>query len=264
MAIKIDELEDKLSKIRETIRERLGREFVVLIYKSNGDGIIEEDVQILKYFLEHIPAKNLTIVLHGEGEDFVSAVYMTHVLSEDLSTYNAYVPLQCSSALCCLFLKANKLIRAKDCLITQVDPIIQVDGRWFRAIKNMHSENTILQEQARSVLHYARFHVTQLIGTKPSLFKFKDVDYDDFGHTEEIVTQFMNQEQHTSSITIKEMINLDLNVEENDDKELLTNSKQLIELCQEYLKEENKRMMLVSSTSIILNNEEGHLIIPDK
>ena len=155
------------------------------------------------------------------------------------------------------------MIFFSDAKITQIDPVYQHNGIWFRAIKQLKSEDQFLKENANKVFHFASFQITQLLTKKPSLFKFKDVDYDDFGHTNEIVSIFMNKEEHSSIILSSELQGLDLNVRESKDRTLFELMRDLISKCQNFLNVENKRLILLSSADIENGGEIYHFIVPD-
>ncbi len=258
----IDKLETQMKPLREEIKKALNREFLLLAYNLKfPEGIIESDSTLLMDFMDNNKNPNLTIILHGGGGDFATGVLMAHILRK-LNYFHTYVPKLCCSAMCCMFLKSDKLSVSGNSEISQIDPVFQLGDRWFRAIKEIHSLDTVLKENSRRVFNFAEDHVIALIKDKPSLLA-KDMEFDKFGHTTEFVTTFMNKGTHSTIVKYQEMVDLDLNVEMNSDITLLQKSCDLIGLCEAFLEAGNKRMIMVSSAPIE-KAETGHFIIPDQ
>ncbi len=261
MQDKLDLLNKEIYSVKAEIKLILGREFIFLIYAHHKE-IQENDEIWLMDFMQSSISKNLTVILHGEGGDFKTAIIMAYILRENLSSFQVYVPVHCCSSLCCLFLKADELTLTPNTVITQIDPVCQYEGGWFRAIKHIKSEDPLLKENAKQIFNFAKFKIMGMINTKPSLFKFKHVEYDDFGHTHEVVSLFMNKDRHDSRITLAELQYLDLNVVQSQNADLLAKTTELINKCQSFLTETNKRVMLISSEEIKKGDISGTIIIP--
>src|SRR3989344_5110798 len=113
--------------------------------------------------------------------------------------------MTCSSALCMLFLKADRLHLTPSTRITQFDPIFDYDGNRIRAIQYLKSQDEVLKEKSRQSFQNVRDLITSMISEPPSLFDFEKEDFENFGDGEKLVSIFMNKDEHNREVTYEEL-----------------------------------------------------------
>ncbi len=186
-----------------------------------------------------------------------------HLLEKILNGYSIFIPSLCCSALCYLLFKAKKLILIPTSQLTQMDPKFEYNGETLRVIQHLHSEDTELKIKAKTYFQLVQDQITLLINP-PSIFQYKNLDYNEYCHRESIISHWMNKDEHAAPITRKELNELEINYIENNDFELHKQSIEFIRLCNNFMNQHTLRGIFVSSIELSLENEKGHFICPLK
>ncbi|MFA6072978.1 MAG: hypothetical protein WC758_02620 [Candidatus Woesearchaeota archaeon] len=232
---------------------------IVLIFNphiSQG-ALIEGDMQKnIAAFLDGLKNNNATVLLYGLGGCFTEGLMLAHTIRKKFSHFNTLVPSICASALCLTVLKSDNLKILKNGCLTQIDPVIVHDGKPIRAIKYLHDLDEETKQNCQSMFRYAEQQIIDLISNKPSLFNHSKREFD-FADKDDIITLFMNKDEHSDGIKKMEFqYRLDnFNVEYDDNPELLNKSMNLITEVINVLNEQQERYFLGCTYETKLNDK---------
>lgn len=257
-------MEEKIRELVCGLKSKLGgKEVIAVVYNpKKSDGMKEQDCDFLKVLFEKVDLKYPLFLLSGHGGDFVPGVILPYLIKKFVGKYSVYIPRICGSALCYVIFKADELLVGDNTEITQIDPKFEYGGEELRAIKHIHSINDDLKRVAREVFDTAQKYVKQLC-QPPSVFKFETMEPNEFQHIDSIAAYFMNKRDHETSITFKELQELETNFRKVDDFDTEKIANNLILVCQDFTIQNDVRVIFVSSEPFLLEGDsEGSFICP--
>lgn len=256
--------ESKIKDLVCELKDLAGRgEIIAIIYNPFYDeGMKEEDCDFLAKLFDNQKYTYPLFVLSGKGGDFSTGIHLPHLINKEVKNYRVYIPRICGSALCYTIFKAKELLVGENTKITQIDPLFEYNGNPFRAIKEIRSTDDILKAKARVVFDVAQKYILKL-SSPPSVFKFDWIKHNDFAHLDSIAVCFMNKEDHDKPITVKELEEMEVNLNKIGGSEIDLIANEFIMACQDFTIENNVRVIFVSSVPIEMEGEgEGTFICP--
>lgn len=247
-----DNMEECKRKILTTKLESIfSKRVISIIYNpAIEEGILPGDEYKLRDALNRINQNEIfdksVIILGGSGGDFKTAILMSHLLRNRFSYYSCFVPFVAGSALCYIILHSNKLIFGRNSLLTQIDPLFEHEGDFYRAIKNLSNSDPEIYQKSHTVFWEVNGHLTRLLSHRYSLLNRSKTNPEDTISTKEIIPItdiFMGKENHEDGVRYSELDNVNINLELADDI-LVELGTGLMKECQSELAKENARVLI--------------------
>ena len=222
-----------------------GKKVILIVYNPEFEGgVVPGDERFIGWVIDkerkNEPINNCILILSGSGGDFKTALHSSYILRNWLSYYACFVPSVAGSALCYLILHSNKLLMGKNSLLTQIDPLFEHKGLFYRAIKNLDNENEEIKNKSHDIFNHVTGQLQKLLSHKNSLVGFRDFKPGDMSP---IIYLFMGKEDHESGVRYAELSKLNLNIDLVQD-EIVNDANYLIALCRRELSEENSRLVI--------------------
>jgi hypothetical protein len=260
----LEQARDLLTKIQEAT----GVHVFSIVYNPYKEGIKtplstneKDDAWYINAALEHSKITDANVILHGPGGDFKIGMKMAYTLRKYLKNYKTIVPSICCSALCFCALKSDQLEINDKSKITQIDPLFEEDGQLLRAVEVQFCEEETRRHKAKKILSACKEQIMQLIKEKPSLYNHRKVEWEEVYDVDQISDRFMWKPDHLEGVSFEEMGSLNLKVKKNEDPELINLMKKYVELCQEILIYEDRRVIIgCSKRYAYVSGPEGNFL----